>query len=98
MPGISVIVCTYNPVEEIFSKCLDSITVANQFHATKDIIIVDNNSSTSLMEKTYIKQFFQRNNNAKLLREEKQGLTPARIKGIKESTGSILVFIDDDNF
>ncbi|OQP67658.1 glycosyltransferase [Niastella populi] len=98
MPGISVIVCTYNPVEEIFSRCLDSITVANQLHAAKEIVIVDNNSSTSLLEKEYIRQFLQLNNNAKLLREEKQGLTPARIRGIKESTGSILVFVDDDNF
>src|SRR5207253_8061399 len=30
--------------------------------------------------------------------ETKQGLTPARLRGMKEAAGDILVFIDDDNW
>ena len=31
------------------------------------------------------------------IREEELGLTPARLRGIKESRGELLVFVDDDN-
>ncbi|MBA3257108.1 MAG: glycosyltransferase, partial [Pyrinomonadaceae bacterium] len=34
---------------------------------------------------------------ARHIREEELGLTPARLRGIQESTGEILVFVDDDN-
>jgi glycosyltransferase involved in cell wall biosynthesis len=34
---------------------------------------------------------------ARHVREEELGLTPARLRGIKESRGSLLVFVDDDN-
>ena len=35
--------------------------------------------------------------NARHAREEKVGLTPARLHGIAESKGDLLVFVDDDN-
>ncbi len=34
---------------------------------------------------------------ARLIREEKLGLTPARLRGIREAQGDLLVFVDDDN-
>ena len=34
---------------------------------------------------------------AHLVREEALGLTAARLRGIRESTGELLVFVDDDN-
>jgi len=34
---------------------------------------------------------------AKILREETLGLTAARLRGIRESRGQLLVFVDDDN-
>jgi hypothetical protein len=35
--------------------------------------------------------------NARVVREEELGLTPARLRGIREATGELLVFVDDDN-
>jgi glycosyltransferase involved in cell wall biosynthesis len=35
--------------------------------------------------------------NARVVREEELGLTPARLRGIREATGDLLVFVDDDN-
>lgn len=35
--------------------------------------------------------------NARLIREENLGLTPARLRGIREAKGALLVFVDDDN-
>ena len=34
---------------------------------------------------------------ARLVREETLGLTPARLRGIREAAGEVLVFVDDDN-
>jgi glycosyltransferase involved in cell wall biosynthesis len=34
---------------------------------------------------------------ARLVREEALGLTPARLRGIREAAGDLLVFVDDDN-
>ena len=33
----------------------------------------------------------------RIVREETLGLTPARLRGIRETTGDLLVFVDDDN-
>lgn len=95
---LSVIVCTYNPNEQIFSRCLKSVSEAAKLHSPAEIIIVDNNSYNPLQNISYIQDFLSTNTNAKLVREEKQGLTPARMRGIVESESDIIVFIDDDNF
>ena len=34
---------------------------------------------------------------AHIVREDTLGLTPARLRGIRESKGDLLVFVDDDN-
>lgn len=94
----SVIICTYNPAEEIFTKCLDAISEAAKKLPPYEILIIDNHSSESLTEKEYIKLFVIKNRPTRIILETKQGLTPARIRGIKESSGDLMIFIDDDNF
>jgi glycosyltransferase involved in cell wall biosynthesis len=97
MVSLSVIICTYNPDQIVFKRCLDSITTSSKQAAPLEIIIIDNNSSTPLAKQDYINKFLQQTASATLIVEEKQGLTQARLRGIKESKGSLLVFIDDDN-
>ena len=94
---LSIIICTYNPDENIFSKCLDAIKKASFEHIPHEILIVDNNSANKFGEQEYFKTFCNKCN-ARLINENEQGLTPARLRGIREATGDILVFIDDDNF
>jgi glycosyltransferase involved in cell wall biosynthesis len=95
---LSVIICTYNPNEAIFSRCLASINAANKHYAVDEIIIVDNNSTVPLQEQEYIRSFLASNVAARIVREKKQGLTPARIRGSNEAGSNTLVFVDDDNF
>ncbi|WP_205508573.1 glycosyltransferase [Longitalea arenae] len=97
MPGVSIIVCTYNPVEHIFSRCLDALTKAISVRKPDEIIIVDNNSTTPLAEQDYIKRFIDLHANVSIVNESKQGLTPARLKGISLATSDLLVYVDDDN-
>lgn len=97
MLSFSVIICTYNPTAGIFIKCLDAITRASVHQVPAEILIIDNNSSVSLSTEQYILEFIQQNRNAKVIVEEKQGLTNARLRGIADSSGQLLIFIDDDN-
>lgn len=98
MKSLSVIVCTYNPNPVVFGKCLLAIKAACGQLNPFEIIIIDNNSNPPLADENYISSFLTDNIEVRLIVETKPGLTPARLRGIKEATGEILLFIDDDNF
>ena len=95
---IAVIICSCNPQEIYFKQCLQSIEDANKKYKVKEILIIDNNSVPALQEVAYVKDFADRTGNTRIIKETKKGLTPARLRGIKENTGNLIVFIDDDNF
>jgi glycosyltransferase involved in cell wall biosynthesis len=95
---ISIVTCTYNPDEKIFSRVLDAVSkldVDNKY--TFEYIIVDNNSNPPLADKKYIKDFLLKNSCAKVIVEPTQGKTHAVVKGFKESKADIIVNFDDDN-
>jgi len=94
---LSVIICTYNPESGVFSRCLDAIAAANANSPFTELIIVDNNSTNGFHSTEAVKAFL-RNHPARIIKENQQGLTPARLRGIREASGDLLVFIDDDNF
>jgi glycosyltransferase involved in cell wall biosynthesis len=95
---LSVIVCTYNPNDSIIAQCLDRIAIAAEHYKPLEVIIVDNNSSQPIAISSSIKKFHERVSASRVVVEKKQGLTPARLRGISEAKGDLLVFIDDDNF
>ena len=93
---ISIIVCTYN--REIYlPKMLNSVAQQDCNKDDFELIIINNNSTDNSSE---ICQNFKNNNNINVsyFLEERQGLSFARNRGIKESKGDFLVFIDDDAF
>ena len=55
--SLSIIICTYNPDENIFSRCLDAIKKASLENIPHQILIIDNNSSNKLDEQEYFKIF-----------------------------------------
>ena len=93
---LSVVICTYNPDKSIFEKCLASVAKAAEKYRPFEILIIDNNSTNGFADEENVKQFVAAQN-VKLIKELKQGLTLARLRGIEESSGNLLVFIDDDN-
>ena len=95
--NLSVIICTYNPDLTIFNKCLEAISIASAIKKPYEIIIIDNNSTNSFLKNPFVQSFIHKQS-AKLICETKAGLTPARLRGIAEATGDLLIFIDDDNF
>jgi hypothetical protein len=58
-----------------------------------DLLIVDNLSDRPLASTIDISW----HQNARVVREPTLGLTAARLRGIRETNGNLLVFVDDDN-
>lgn len=97
-PIFSLIICTFNPDEIVFSRTLSSIeNLIIPVGVEVECLIVDNNSKVSLQSIPYIQDFLASYTRAKVIFESSQGLTFARIKGIHSSTSPFLIFVDDDN-
>lgn len=99
MQGIrlSVIVCTYNR-EKYIGECLRHLADQSMDFGSFEVIVV-NNKSTDNTEEIILKSMEDFPQvNFRYFVEEQQGHTFARNRGIRESCGGILSFIDDDAF
>jgi len=97
MPEVSVIVCTYN--RDIYlGKTLECLKGQTSVLETFEVLIIDNNSTDSTAELCH--NFINERSNSSFYYylEKNQGHTYARNRGIQESKGDILAFIDDDAF
>lgn len=88
----SIIICSYNRFELLIST-VESILSVLKERLDLEILIIDNNSTdqTPCLEKKY-----RSNKLIKYFRENEQGLSNARNRGLKEATGEILIYLDDD--
>lgn len=94
---ISIIVCTYNRDKYLYDA-LKHIA-ANDFpYADYEIVLVNNNSTDSTDAECKRFSADYPSINFRYFIETKQGLSHARNRGISESKGDILVFLDDDSF
>ncbi|MFV0468293.1 MAG: glycosyltransferase [Dysgonomonas sp.] len=95
MKRISVIFCTYNRDKYIF-KAIKSIVDQDLDPSLYEIIIVNNNS-TDRTERICQQAIIDFNHiDIRLVNEHNQGLSYARNRGIEESRGEIVAFVDDD--
>ncbi len=92
-PKISVIICTHDPREDYLFATLDALR--NQTLPTTDweFLLVDNLSTPRLSERINLDWHPA----ARHLREEKIGLSNARICGLKAARSELIIFSDDDN-
>ena len=90
MVDVSIVVCTYNRAESL-RETLETLVSQNRSGMNYEIIVVDNNSKDHTKK---IAQSF--NGQLKYVFEPKQGLSYARNTGIKQATGQIIAFTDDD--
>ncbi len=92
--NISVILCTYNRAE-MLRRALESAAAQTMSSSVKwELVAVDNGSTDDTPN--VVAGFVERCPSIRYVREEKQGLSHARNRGIAESTGDVLCFIDDD--
>jgi glucosyl-dolichyl phosphate glucuronosyltransferase len=91
----SVVVCTYNRSESLRRtlKSIREVTTPNNL--SWEVIVVDNNSNddTRLVFEEIEKNFATE---IRYVFEDKQGISNARNRGVKESRGEIIAFADDD--
>lgn len=90
---ISVIIPTYNPDISRLNLVLDCLRRQTLPLASWELIVVDNNSACSLSALIDVSWHPY----STVIREEKQGLTYARVSGFLAAKGSIIVLVDDDN-
>ena len=89
---ISIIVPIYN-VEEYLEECLESIR--NQTYTNIEVILVNDGSIDG--SKEICERFCQQDNRFKLVTQENQGLSAARNRGVKETIGEYIMFVDSDD-
>ncbi|MBO4499072.1 MAG: glycosyltransferase [Bacteroidaceae bacterium] len=92
---ISVIICTYNREKYIYNV-MKSIAEGNYPVDKYEIVFVDNNCTDGTCDEVerFAKDYPQVN--LKKVKEKAQGLSHARNRGIIESSGDILIYVDDD--
>src|ERR1700722_2249773 len=93
MFAVSVIICSHNPRENYLRRVLDALRAQTLPAQEWELLLVDNASTEPLAGRFDLSW----HPNARHVREEKTGLTPARLRGIAEANGELLVFVDDDN-
>ncbi len=94
-PAISVIITTYNPRRDLLRWTLESFQRQSLKRDAWELILVDNNSSPAVDEQEW-------SDIAGLplhvIREPQQGQIFARVCGMQQARGDLLVFADDDNY
>jgi glycosyltransferase involved in cell wall biosynthesis len=93
MSEISVITCTHNPRPDYLGETLEALAQQSLSLDQWEYLLIDNASSPEKTPKVDLSWHSQ----ARMIREENLGLTPARLRGIRETRGDLLVFVDDDN-
>jgi len=93
MPPLSLIICTHNPRAEFLRQTLDAIRAQTLAHDQWEFLLIDNASKQPLAAAWDLSW----HPNGRHVHENQLGLTPARLRGIREARGSLIVFVDDDN-
>ena len=91
--SVSVILCSHNPRHDYLSRVLASLREQTLPAEQWELLVVDNRSEQALAEIWDISWHPR----GRHIREDELGLTAARLRGIQESSGELLVFVDDDN-
>ncbi|MBR6878856.1 MAG: glycosyltransferase [Bacteroidales bacterium] len=92
---LSVIICTYNREKYIYN-ILKSIAENTLSSEAYEIVLVNNNCTDRTEEECQRFCHDFPNVQFRMVTEPNQGLSHARNRGIKESKGDLLVYVDDD--
>ncbi len=87
---LSVVVCTHNRPHDL-ERCLEALAALEH---PMEVIVVDSASEPPC--KSLVESYVARVANLRYAREEQPGLSRARNRGVAETTGQILAFLDDD--
>ena len=92
-PLVSIIVPIYN-IENYLSNCLYSLM--RQSYMNLEIILIDDGSTDN--SPLICKQFAVQDSRIHFIHQINQGVVSARINGFRYSSGSLITFIDGDDY
>lgn len=90
---ITIIVPIYNS-EKYIERCIKSLI--NQTYKNTEIILVDDGSKDNSLK--ICKEYAKQNLRIKIIHKDNEGVSSARNKGIKNSNGKYILFIDADDY
>lgn len=90
---LTVVVCTHNPRRHYITRVLEGLRAQTLPVSAWELLLIDNCNQPPL--DSYLDVSWHPA--GRIIREPELGLTPARLCGIREARGELLVFVDDDN-
>ena len=93
MTAVTVILCAHNPHPGRLARTLAGLAAQTLPASGWELLVVDNASTSPLSAMKAFHDFSR----VRIVAEMHLGLTRARLRGIAEAQGEVLVFVDDDN-
>jgi glycosyltransferase involved in cell wall biosynthesis len=90
----SVIICTHNPRPVYLSRVLAGLRNQTLSLDSWELLLIDNASKEPLTPESWDISWHPQGRH---IREGELGLSSARLRGIREASSDLLVFVDDDN-
>lgn len=92
-PLISVIVPIYN-AEKTLERCIKSII--RQSYSNIEVILVDDGSTDNSLD--LCKKYMEEDERIKVIHQRNQGVGAARNRGLSNTSGEYVTFVDSDDF
>ena len=92
-PFLSVITCSHNPRADYLARVLEALRAQTMHVQQWEYLLIDSASTDPLEPRIDLGW----HPHSRCVREQEAGLTRARLRGIAEAKGDLLVFVDDDN-
>ena len=89
---MTVVLPTHNPRQDILARTLTALEAQTLEKSEWSMLVIDNASVEPLSNK-----LLDWHPQGRVVREEKLGLTHARLRGIDEADDGLMVWVDDDN-
>lgn len=90
---LSIVICTWNRADDL-QECLRALHHDLVAREDVEVLIVDNNCTDGTPER--VQWFLRASERFRLTTEPRAGLARARNRGIRETTGRVIAFLDDD--
>lgn len=92
-PEVSVVLCTHNPQPGCLNETLEALRRQTLPEERWELLLIDNASSAPLSSAANLSWHSQ----ARVIREDRLGLTHARLTGFQHARAGLLIMVDDDN-
>jgi glycosyltransferase involved in cell wall biosynthesis len=92
-PKLSVILCTHNPRKDYLERTFEGLKRQTLSKGQWEFILIDNLSEPPLEQICDLSWHPL----ARIVREEELGILPARVRGFRETSADLILFLDDDN-